>query len=125
MLDINDISHLKLLYDKFRKTNEYIKKLVLDQDWEGLAAAIENKETLLNQILQFEKPRINEIKANVELINIRKYLLSLEKENIELVKSIKKQLIYEMKNVSNARKIINAYAPETSSTVSTFDIIQD
>lgn len=122
MLSINDSSHLKLLYEQFFKMNAHIKKLILDADWESVDFAIQDKEALLKKILNFEKPRIKEIKEDPELCKFRLELIELEKENIELVKSLRGEILKEMSNVKKARKILNAYEPSTNNAISTFEV---
>ena len=47
MLSDNDKNYLKLLYDKFEKTNLHIRNLVLSGDLESADYAIQEKDTLL------------------------------------------------------------------------------
>jgi len=125
MLSINDASHLKLLYEQLIKANAQIKQLILDDDWESVDYAIQNKAILLKKIMSFEKPRIEDIKATPELMQMRLKIVDVEKENIELVKSLKTDAMKEMSNVKKARKILNAYEPASNHTVSTFEVIDD
>lgn len=122
MLSINDYNHLKLLYDKFFKSNAYIKSLIEADDWDSVDIAIQEKEGLIRQIIFFEKARINEIKANKELMNLRSKLVEAEKENIELVKKIKENFFKELSNIKKAKKVLNTYEPITNVAVSTFEV---
>ena len=122
MLSIADYSHLKLLYDKFFKSNAYVRSLIEADDWDSVDIAIQEKEALIRQIIFFEKPRLKEIKDNKELMSLRNRLVELEKQNIELVKSIKEDFFNKLTNIKKAKKILNTYEPTTLNTVSTFDI---
>lgn len=122
MLSINDYNHLKLLYDKFFKSNAYIRSLIEADDWDSVDVAIQEKEGLIRQIIFFEKARINEIKANKELMNLRSKLVEAEKENIELVKKIKENFFKELSNIKKAKKVLNTYEPITNVAVSTFEV---
>ena len=122
MLSISDYNHLKLLYDQFLKMNTHIKELITNNDWESVDFAIQDKDALLRKIIFFEKPRIELIKANSELHNIRLNLIELEKQNIELVKSMKEKLFNEIKTVKKTKKVLNAYEPSSNLSASTFEI---
>lgn len=124
MLRINDYNHLKLLYEKFSKMNAYIKDLINKGDWDGVDFAVQDKNSLLRQIILFEKPHIKEIKTNEELNALRLHLIELEKENIELVKEMKEKLLSQIGSVKKAKRILNAYEP-VDTTVSTFEISDD
>lgn len=122
MLSINDYNHLKLLYDNFFKFNQHINALIQGNDWDSVDIAIQEKDKLIRQILFFEKPRVEEIKNNKELLALRKKLIELEKENIVLVKSLKEKMVSEISNVKKAKKVLNTYEPTTNDIVSTFNI---
>lgn len=125
MLSINDYEHLKLLYDKFFKKNKQIRSLIIDGEFESADFAIQEKDSLIRQILLFEKPRINEIKNNSVLYEMRLKLIELEKENIVLVKGMKDKLMSELTSIKKTKKIINAYEPKTNDTVSTFEVYEE
>lgn len=125
MLRINDYNHLKLLYDKFLKMNQYIKDLIKKNDWDSIDIAVQEKNSLLRQIILFEKPYIKEIKDNDELNSLRLHLIELEKENIELVKAAKEELIGEIGNIKKVKRVLNAYEPKTNDSISTFEINDD
>jgi hypothetical protein len=93
MLSINDYNHLKLLYDKFFKSNAHIKSLIEANDWDSVDIAIQEKEGIIRQIIFFEKPRLEVVKENKELMSLRNKLVELEKENIELVKKTKYRIL--------------------------------
>ena len=122
MLSINDYNHLKLLYDKFFKSNAHIKALIQADDWDSVDIALQEKDTLIRQIIFFEKARLNEVKANKELMSLRNKLVELEKENIELVKKIKEEFFNKLADIKKARKVLNAYEPSISNVVSTFEM---
>ena len=122
MLSLTDYNHLKLLYDKFFKSNAHIKELILADDWDSVDIAIQEKESLIRQIIFFEKARLEEVKANKELMTLRKQLVQLEKDNIELVKSIKEDFFKQLSNIKKAKKVLNAYEPTANHTVTTFEI---
>ena len=125
MLSINDYNHLKLLYDKFFKSNAHIRALIKADDWDSVDIAVQEKESLIRQIIFFEKARLEEVKANKELMKLRNKLVELEKENIELVKSIKEDFFKQISNIKKAKKILNAYEPATLNSVSTFEVNLD
>ena len=125
MLSINDYNHLKLLYDKFFKSNAHVKALILADDWDSVDIAVQEKESLIRQIIFFEKARMDEIKSNKELLNLRKKLVELEKENIELVKSIKEDFFKQISNIKKAKKVLNAYEPSSNNNISTFEVQLD
>lgn len=122
MLSINDYNHLKLLYDKFFKSNSHIRTLIEADDWDSVDIAIQEKESIIRQIIFFEKARINEVKANKELMTLRNRLVELEKENIELVKKIKEDFFNQLLSIKKAKKVLNAYEPATNNVVSTFEV---
>lgn len=122
MLSVNDYNHIKLLYDKFFKSNAHIKSLIQANDWDSVDIAVQEKDALIRQIIFFEKPRLEIIKANKELMNLRNKLVELEKANIELVKTAKQKLISDLTSIKKAKKIINAYEPMLNDSISTFEI---
>ena len=125
MLSINDYNHLKLLYDKFFKSNAHIRDLIKADDWDSVDIAVQEKESLIRQIIFFEKARLEEVKANRELMKLRKQLIELEKENIELVKSIKEDFFKQISTIKKAKRVLNAYEPSTLNSVSTFEVSLD
>ena len=125
MLSINDYNHLKLLYEQFFKSNSHIASLINQDDWDSVDIAIQQKESLLRQIIFFEKPRLDKIKQNKELNQYRLKLVELEKQNIELVKTMKQKLIADISNVKKAKKILNTYEPVSNKSVSTFEVRDD
>ena len=125
MLSLNDYNHLKLLYDKFFKSNAYIRTLIENDDWDSVDIAIQEKEGLIRQIIFFEKARLEQVKANKELMTLRNKLVELEKENIELVKKIKEDFFNQLTHIKKAKKVLNAYEPITNNTVSTFEIKEE
>ena len=125
MLTVSDYQQLKLLYDKFFKSNELIKKLILEKDWDSVETAVSEKDVTLRQIIFFEKPRLKEIKANKELLEMRLKLIDLEKQNIELVKVMQQELVSEISNVKQAKKVLVAYEPSVQNSISTLDIKED
>lgn len=125
MLSVNDYNHLKLLYDKFFKSNAHVRELIEADDWDSVDVAVQEKDKLIRQIIFFEKPRLNQIKANKELMLLRDKLVQLEKDNIELVKKIKEDFLAELSNIQKARKVINAYEPAMNSIVSTFEMKEE
>lgn len=122
MLSINDYNHLKLLYDRFFKSNAHIKSLIQADDWDSVDIAIQEKEGIIRQIIFFEKPRLEDVKANKELMGLRSKLVELEKENIELVKKIKEEFFTKLTSIKKAKKVLNAYEPATNDIVSTFEV---
>jgi len=122
MLSLNDYNHLKLLYDKFFKSNAHIKALIQADDWDSVDIAVQEKESLIRQIIFFEKTRLEDIKANKELMGLRNKLVELEKENIELVKKIKEEFFHKLMSIKKAKKVLNTYEPITNNTVSTFEV---
>lgn len=124
MLSINDYNHLKLLYDKFFKSNAHIRSLIEQDDWDSVDIAIQEKESIIRQIIFFEKARLEDVKANKELMKLRNRLVELEKENIELVKTIKEEYFTKIQGIKKAKKVFNAYEPALNHIVSTFEINQ-
>lgn len=122
MLTVNDYNHIKLLYDKFFKSNKHIKTLILENDWDSVDIAVQEKDALIRQIIFFEKPRLEYIKANKELMTLRNKLVELEKANIEMVKAARQKLISDLTSIKKAKKIINAYEPMLNNSVSTFEV---
>ena len=107
MLSVSDYNHLKLLYDKFFKSNSHIKSLINLGDWDSVDIAIQEKENIIRQIIFFEKPRLEQVKNNSELMELRNRLVELEKANIELVKAKKQELVADLVNVKKAKKVLN------------------
>lgn len=122
MLSINDYNHLKLLYDKFFKSNAHVRALIEADDWDSVDIAIQEKEAIIRQIIFFEKARLNEVKANKELMSLRNKLVELEKENIELVKKIKEDFFNQLLSIKKAKRVLNTYEPSTNDIVSTFEV---
>lgn len=122
MLSPNDYNHLKLLYEKFEKSNSHIKSLITEMKWDDVDVAVQEKDNILRQIIFFEKPRLDDIKENKELNSIRLNLIELEKQNIELVKSLREQIKNDLVNVKKNKKLISAYEPSVNDVVSTYDI---
>ncbi|MBQ2983225.1 MAG: hypothetical protein IJD57_00305 [Candidatus Gastranaerophilales bacterium] len=125
MLSENDISHLKLLYEKYHKMNLQIRELLKSNDFDSIEYVISNKENLLKQIMLFEKPRLDEIKQNDELVKVRKDVATFEKSNIELLKTLKIHLEKEVGTVRKAKKLLHTYEPIAQKRVSTFEIDAD
>ena len=125
MLTVDDYTYLKTLYLQFRKCNTYIKKLMLSNDWDGVEAAVQEKDALLKKIIFFEKPRLTDIKENSELNKIRIELIELEKLNIELVKSMKQNLSKEIGQVHQANSLRNAYEPPSTEIISTVEVVDN
>lgn len=122
MLSLADYNHLKLLYEKFFKSNAHIKSLIEAGEWDSVDVAIQEKESIIRQIIFFEKPRLSEVKENKELMNLRNKLVELEKANIELVKKTREEFLAKLLNIKKARKVLNAYEPSTNITVSTIEV---
>ena len=122
MLSLTDYNHLKLLYDNFFKSNAHIRELILADDWDSVDVAIQEKEGLIRQIIFFEKARLEDVKANKELMSLRKQLVELEKDNIQLVKSIKEDFFKQLSSIKKAKKVLNTYEPITNHVVSTFEV---
>ena len=125
MLSVNDYNHLKLLYDKFFKSNSHIKSLIEIGDWDSVDIAVQEKDAIISQIIFFEKPRLEQVKANKELMQLRNQLVELEKNNIELVKMKKQELLVELTSVKKAKKVLNTYEPYANKTISTFEVRDD
>ena len=125
MLTPADYNQLKLLYDKFLEHNLYIKELIGQKKFDYVDIAIQEKESLLRQIIFFEKSRIKDIKENSELDKIRLNLIELEKENIRLVKSMKENITRELLDIKKTKNVYSAYEPSLNETVSTVDIKQE
>ena len=70
MLSINDYNHLKLMYDKFFKSNAHIRALIEADDWDSVDIAVQEKEALIRQIIFFEKARLQEVKSNMSCIKM-------------------------------------------------------
>ncbi len=125
MLSINDYNHLKLLYENFFKFNTYIKDLIESQDYDSIDVAIQEKDSLIRQIINFEKPRIDDIKENPELHKIRLDLIEKEKENIVLLTSIRDKIKNDITALNKAKKVINTYEPQTVEPSATFEIKEE
>lgn len=125
MLSINDYNHLKLLYDEFLKKNLYIRDIISKGLWDDLDNAIKEKESLMRQIIFFEKPRLSKIKENDELNKKRLKLIELEKENIALVVEKRQQLEKELKKTKKVKKVLNTYEPASLNAKSTFEVRQE
>ena len=125
MLSINDYNHLKLLYDEFLKKNLYIRDIINKGLWDDLDNAIKKKESLMRQIIFFEKPRLSKIKENDELNKKRLKLIELEKENIALVVEKRQQLEKELKKTKKVKKVLNTYEPASLNAKSTFEVRQE
>ena len=77
MLSFNDFNHLKLLYEQFFKSNAHIKTLIENGDWDSVDIAIQEKENIIRQIIFFEKPRLEQVKNNKDLMTLRNQLVEL------------------------------------------------
>ena len=123
MLSVNDYNHLKLLYDNFFKSNAHIKSLIEADDWDSVDIAIQEKENIIRQIIFFEKPRLEQVKNNKELMTLRNKLVELEKSNIVLVNSKKEALFKSLIDVKKAKKVLNTYEPASNVSITTIDIV--
>ncbi len=125
MLSENDFNHLKLLYEQYLRVNKHIRELSEKKDWESVEAAVKDKEIMLNNIVQFEKPRLDEIKQDEFLNNFRIKLIELEKDNLNFINNAKDKLLLEMNNIKHSKKILNTYEPSTNEITSTLDVKSD
>lgn len=125
MLSVTEYNYIKLLYDKYKKSNEYIKGLMEKDEWDSVEYAVSDKNELIKQIMQFEKVHKENIKLNPELTKLRNQLVAMEKSNIELLKTLKEQAQNEFDSVSKAKKVLNKYEPEASDGISTIDITDE
>ncbi len=125
MLSITEYNYIKLLYDKFLKTNKYINELMLNNEWDSVDFAVQDKEALIKQIMQFEKVHLQNIKENAELLKIRLNLVDLEKHNIELLKTMQEELKKEFSSVNKSKKVLHTYEPALSRGLSTINISDD
>ena len=125
MLSITEYNYIKLLYDKFLKTNKYINELMLNNEWDSVDFAVKDKDTLIKQIMQFEKVHLQNIKENKELLKIRLNLIDLEKRNIELLKTMQEELKKEFSSVNKSKKVLHTYEPMLSAGFSTINISDD
>ena len=82
MLSITEYEYIKLLYDKYKKSNDYIRDLMQKDEWDSVVYAVDDKNETMKLILQFEKVHKDNIKLNPELTKIRKQLIEMEKSNI-------------------------------------------
>ena len=122
MLSITEYEYIKLLYDKYKKSNDYIRDLMQKDEWDSVEYAVDDKNETMKLILQFEKVHKDNIKLNPELTKIRKILIEMEKSNIELLKTLKEEAKNELDSVSKAKKVLNKYEPDASEGVSTINI---
>ena len=122
MLSIHDYNHLKLLYDKFFKSNAHVRALIEADDWDSVDIAVQEKESLIRQIIFFEKSRLQEIKENKELMGLRNRLVELEKENIELVKKIREDFFNKLISIKKVKRVLSTYEPVLNDSQSTFEI---
>lgn len=122
MLSITEYEYIKLLYDKYKKSNDYIRDLMQKDEWDSVEYAVDDKNETMKLILQFEKVHKDNIKLNPELTKIRKQLIEMEKSNIELLKTLKEEAKNELDSVSKAKKVLNKYEPDASEGVSTINI---
>ena len=125
MLEKEDYSYLKLLYEQFLKMNNHIKELILSSKWDEVDIAIQQKNSIQKQIILFEKPRLKDIKNTDELNSLRENLIKLEIENLELVKTQYQQIQNELKNLKKTKKLMSAYEPQVQNTVSTFEVKEE
>ncbi len=125
MLSITEYNYIKLLYDKFLKTNKYINELMLNNEWDSVDFAVKDKDALIKQIMQFEKVHLQNIKENKELLKIRLNLIDLEKRNIELLKTMQEELKKEFSSVNKSKKVLHTYEPMLSAGFSTINISDD
>ncbi len=125
MLSITEYNFIKLLYDKFLKINQYINELMRNNEWDSVDFAIQDKEVLIKQIMQFEKVHLQNIKENPELLKLRLNLIDLEKRNIELLKVMQEELKKEFSSVNKSKKLLHTYEPALSKGFSTVDVSDD
>jgi len=125
MLSANDYSHIKLLYEQLYKLNKRITDLINESDWDSINFALIDKNNLISKIVQFEKPRLNDIKENNILNSKRIELYKMEKKNLELIKSKKEEMLSQFKNIKKAKKVLNAYEPNTKEAKSTIEFLAD
>lgn len=121
MLSSNDKSHIKTLYDQYNDMLNYIKTLVDEGNWDALPNSLNDKEKLIKKIMNFEKPRVEDIKQVEYLFAKRKELIQKEIDLIEYIKQVKNTTISDLSGIKKAKKVLNAYEPSTLHTVSTFN----
>ncbi len=125
MLDTNNSNHLNLLYEQLINFNNEIKNAILKADMDTLENSTRNKQILIDKILAFEKPYIEDIKKDQYLYSKRLKIAQMEEENINLLGSIKEELRAKILSVSKTKKIFSAYEPSINNVQSTFEIQDD
>lgn len=122
MLSENDKEHIKLLYDKFLKINQYIRTSIENIDMETIENIFNTKNQLIKQIVSFEKIYHKEIKEDKELLALKLDLIEKEKENIVLMEELKEKLTQEFSKAGKMKKIYSAYEPSLNEVRSTFEV---
>lgn len=122
MLNENDKEHIKLLYDKFSKINQYVRTSIENIDMETIENIFSTKNQLIKQIVSFEKIYHKEIKEDKELLALKLDLIEKEKENIVLLEELKEKLTQEFSKAGKMKKIYSAYEPSLNEIHSTFEI---
>lgn len=122
MLSENDKEHIKLLYDKFLKINQYIRTSIANIDMETIENIFNTKNQLIKQIVSFEKIYHKEIKEDEELLALKLDLIEKEKENIVLMEELKEKLTQEFSKAGKMKKIYSAYEPSLNEVRSTFEV---
>lgn len=125
MLDTNNSNHLNLLYEQLINFNNEIKNAILKADMDTLENSTRNKQILIDKILAFEKPYIEDIKKDQYLYSKRLKIAQMEEENINLLGSIKEELRAKILSVSKTKRIFSAYEPSINNVQSTFEIQDD
>lgn len=125
MLDTNNSNHLNLLYEQLINFNNEIKNAILKADMDTLENSTRNKQALIDKILAFEKPYIEDIKKDQYLYSKRLKIAQMEQENINLLGSIKEELRAKILSVSKTKRIFSAYEPSINNVQSTFEIQDD
>jgi len=122
MLDDTTEKQLNLLYEQLLKFNGEIRKAIEKADINLALNSANNKQILIEKIVAFEKPYIEDIKKNSYLYSKRLKIAEFEKENIELLNSLKDEARRKLNSISKTKKIFSAYEPAINDAKSTFNL---
>jgi len=110
---------LELLYNQFNNLSDEIKDMVKNEEYSDLSTKLEDKDKLINKIMNARKTVIiaDEDKSKLEAMD--KQLMEKDRENLVFASQVHKELGDELKNANKHVKMNNAYEqlPEETSGV--------
>lgn len=117
-----NFEHLLLLYEKMQNMDEFISKMVEENNIEEINEIIRLKTSLIEQILMLEKTTKMSDEERQKQLEIRKKIEQLEKQNIETLQQKREFLKKELQTTKKSKNLTGAYLSQKPEITSTIDI---